>query len=113
MSILGDQAAADLETVLDDWGDAVKFTATTGTPPATITVPAVVNRTSMGKDLVTGETVPARRASLTCRLAELTTMPADGWKVEGTDLSGAFTSYVKGDPLPDRALGIVTIFLME
>lgn len=112
MSILGDQAAADLETVMDDWADAVTFTANSGTPPAIIAVPAIINRTSMKRDLMTGETLAGPVASVTCRLAELTTMPTDGWKVEGSDLSGAFTSYVQGDPMPDKALGIVTIMLM-
>jgi hypothetical protein len=113
MSILGDQVAEDLGAPFDDWADPVTFTAPTGAPPVVISTRAIVNRTSMATDLMSGEKVAMKRSSLTCLLAELTTMPGDGWSVAGSDLAGAFTLYVKGDPMPDQTLGIVTIMLME
>jgi hypothetical protein len=112
VSILGDQVAEDLGAPFDDWADPVTFTSPAA-PPVVVSARAIINRTSMATDLMSGEKVAAKRSSLTCLLAELPTMPGDGWSVAGSDLAGAFTLYVKGDPMPDQTLGIVTIMLME
>jgi hypothetical protein len=110
---MGDQAAADLSTVFDDWGGSVIFTAPEGSVPASVTVPGIVDRISMATDLTTGEKVAAKRSSVTCLLAGLTTMPADGWRVDASDQAGAFVAYVDGDPMPDQSLGLVVIKLRQ
>ena len=108
-----DQIPTDLLTVFADWAVPVTFTAPTGAPPVIIVVQAIVNRTTALTDLATGERVPGKRSGLTVRLADLMSMPGDGWKVEGSDQEGAFTLYVNGDPMPDRSMGIVSINLRE
>jgi hypothetical protein len=114
MSILGDQAAADLETVMDDWGDSVIFTAPTGSPPAVIVARGIVMRTNARKDLQTGQMIVGEAASVTLKLADIqAAAPADGWRVEGTDREGAFTAYVDSDPLRDKTLGTVLVMLRQ
>jgi hypothetical protein len=115
MSVLGDQAAGDLQAPFDDWADSVTFTAPTGSPPAVIgPLQGLVFRTNARRDLQTGQMIIGEAASVTLKLADiLAAAPADGWKVDGTDRTGAFVAYVDSDLLPDKTLGIVTVMLRQ
>lgn len=119
---LRDQAAADLQTFLEDTaGFGVPITVT---DPAGTSVELTGFSTDIGEtiDPETGTVVTGRSASVALSLARLTTeglgIPrgiADGsgkpWVVTFDDIEGNAHTFKVSSSAPDRAAGIVTCML--
>lgn len=109
MSILGDQAAADMETVMDDWADSVTLNDGATPSPHVYVVSGVVFRVGVTVDPGTGLPVPGNTCSVTVRLSDLgNVIPAEGWSVTTTDVTGATVAGKVKNVMPDRSLGVVT-----
>ena len=109
---LREQAEADNAIILEDdvAGFGVEITFTSPDEVQTKTVKGQFTRISVEIDQGTGLMVRGSTVAFTVRLSSLGgIIPADKWKVESTDITGAaFVGYCQA-PMPDYTSGRLTV----
>ena len=106
------QAEADNAMLLEDdvsgFGRPITLTDLVTPTPNVYQCNGQVTRIGVVMDPSTGLPVPGNTCAITMRLSALGVLPAEGWGVETTDITGETVTGKLVSVLPDRTSGRVT-----
>jgi hypothetical protein len=110
-----DQAEADNAFILEDdvtgFGRAATLSDNATPTPHVYQAIGQVTRVGITIDPASGLPIPGHTCAVTLRLSSLGVVPAEGWSVETTDISGAVVIGKVKNVMPDLTTGRVTFMV--